>query len=198
MSMPPPAKRLPQLPAAAPQPALATHAVLPGAIEQAIPHEAIKLSQHPQDDRPPPDRVQAADPAHLSDRRHQSRRAAQAPRRAQQGPRKPRHEAQRQRPADQGARPVADRSARVQRQLRRRPALQIQPRRHLGRGVDPRGPDHADHRRRGEQERLGDLDRNEGPRRPRPRRQAPAAGISGRHRQPLATWACTASRISRR
>ncbi len=31
-------------PAAAPQPALATHAVLPGAIEQAIPHEAIKLS----------------------------------------------------------------------------------------------------------------------------------------------------------
>jgi pyruvate dehydrogenase E2 component (dihydrolipoamide acetyltransferase) len=31
-------------PAAAAQPALATHAVLPGAIEQAIPHEAIKLS----------------------------------------------------------------------------------------------------------------------------------------------------------
>ena len=31
-------------PAAAPQPALATHAVLPGPIEQAIPHEAIKLS----------------------------------------------------------------------------------------------------------------------------------------------------------
>jgi pyruvate dehydrogenase E2 component (dihydrolipoamide acetyltransferase) len=31
-------------PAAAPQPALATHAVLPGPIEQAIPHEAVKLS----------------------------------------------------------------------------------------------------------------------------------------------------------
>ena len=31
-------------PAAAPQPALATHAVLPGPMEQAIPHEAIKLS----------------------------------------------------------------------------------------------------------------------------------------------------------
>jgi len=31
-------------PAAASQPALATHAVLPGAIEEAIPHEAIKLS----------------------------------------------------------------------------------------------------------------------------------------------------------
>src|SRR5438067_2016582 len=31
-------------PAAAAQPALTTHAVLPGAIEQAIPHEAIKLS----------------------------------------------------------------------------------------------------------------------------------------------------------
>src|SRR6059058_2334236 len=31
-------------PAAAAQPALATHAVLPGAIEQAIPHEAVKLS----------------------------------------------------------------------------------------------------------------------------------------------------------
>jgi pyruvate dehydrogenase E2 component (dihydrolipoamide acetyltransferase) len=30
--------------AATPQPALATHAVLPGVIEQAIPHEAIKLS----------------------------------------------------------------------------------------------------------------------------------------------------------
>jgi pyruvate dehydrogenase E2 component (dihydrolipoamide acetyltransferase) len=31
-------------PAAAPQPALATHAVLPGPIDQAIPHEAVKLS----------------------------------------------------------------------------------------------------------------------------------------------------------
>lgn len=31
-------------PAAAPAPALSTHAVLPGPIEQAIPHEAIKLS----------------------------------------------------------------------------------------------------------------------------------------------------------
>jgi pyruvate dehydrogenase E2 component (dihydrolipoamide acetyltransferase) len=31
-------------PSSAPQPALAIHAVLPGAIEQAIPHEAIKLS----------------------------------------------------------------------------------------------------------------------------------------------------------
>ncbi|MES2327942.1 MAG: pyruvate dehydrogenase complex dihydrolipoamide acetyltransferase, partial [Pseudomonadota bacterium] len=31
-------------PAAAPAPAMATHAVLPGVIEQAIPHEAIKLS----------------------------------------------------------------------------------------------------------------------------------------------------------
>jgi pyruvate dehydrogenase E2 component (dihydrolipoamide acetyltransferase) len=31
-------------PAAAPQPATATHAVLPGQIEQAIPHEAVKLS----------------------------------------------------------------------------------------------------------------------------------------------------------
>src|SRR5690349_14392971 len=31
-------------PAAAPQPALATHAVLPGPMEQAIPHEAVKLS----------------------------------------------------------------------------------------------------------------------------------------------------------
>jgi pyruvate dehydrogenase E2 component (dihydrolipoamide acetyltransferase) len=31
-------------PTAAPQPALATHAVLPGPMEQAIPHEAVKLS----------------------------------------------------------------------------------------------------------------------------------------------------------
>ena len=46
----------------------------------------------------------------------------------------------------------------------------------------PAGPDHADHRRRRSQERVGDLDRDEGARRPCPRRQAPAAAISGRHR----------------
>jgi pyruvate dehydrogenase E2 component (dihydrolipoamide acetyltransferase) len=34
----------PSAPAAAPQPAIAGHAVLPGPLEQAIPHEAIKLS----------------------------------------------------------------------------------------------------------------------------------------------------------
>ena len=28
--------------------------------------------------------------------------------------------------------------------------------------------------------------------------QAPAGGISGRHREPVATWACTGSRISKR
>ena len=72
--------------------------------------------QHPQDHRSPPDGVEAAGPAHLSDGRHPARRAAQAPRRAQHGPRKPRREAQRQRPADQGARPGADRSAGMQRQ----------------------------------------------------------------------------------
>ena len=45
---------------AAARSALGTHAVMPGPIEQAIPHEAIKLSQHPQDDRAPPDRIRSS------------------------------------------------------------------------------------------------------------------------------------------
>jgi pyruvate/2-oxoglutarate dehydrogenase complex dihydrolipoamide acyltransferase (E2) component len=60
--------------------------------------------QHAQDDRAPPHRGQADDPAHLPHRRHPPRRAPQAPCRTQQGPGKPRREAQRQRHADQGAR----------------------------------------------------------------------------------------------
>ncbi len=106
--------------------------------------------EHPQDHRPAPDRGQAAGPAHLSHRRYPARRASEAPHRAQRRSREPQRQAQRQRPLDQGARPVADRGAGVQRRLRRRPDAEIQPRRHLGRGIDPGGPDHADHRRRRE------------------------------------------------
>ena len=76
--------------------------------------------------------------------------------------------------------------------------VQIQPRRHFGRGVDPRRPDHPDRRRCRRQERLGDRHRDPRPRRARQGGQAPAPGISGRHREPRATWACTGSRISRR
>ena len=46
--------------------------------------------QHAQDDRPPPDRGQADDPAHLSHRRYPARRPAQAARRSQQEPGEPR------------------------------------------------------------------------------------------------------------
>ena len=63
--------------------------------------------------------------------------------------------------------------------------IKYQPRRHFGRGVDPRRADHADRRRRRTARRLGDLDRDEGPRRPRQGGQAPAARISGRHREHL-------------
>ena len=47
------------------------------------------------------------------------------------------------------------------------------------------------------QERLGHLDRDEGARRPRQGRQAPAAAISGRHRVASATWACSGSSSSK-
>ncbi len=43
--------------------------------------------EHPQDDRAPPDRIEADDPAHLFDGRHSPRRAAEAARRTQQGAR---------------------------------------------------------------------------------------------------------------
>ena len=161
-----------------------THARHARAVRAGDPARGGQALQHAQDHRPPPDRIEAAGPAHLSDGRHPARRAAQAARRAQQGPREPRHQAQRQRPDDQGARPGADRGARMQRQLRRRPFDQIQPRRHFGRGVDPGRADHADRRRRREQERVGHRHRDEGPRRPRQGGQAPAARISGRHRVP--------------
>ena len=39
------------------------------AFTDGVPHEAVKLSQHAQDDRAAPDRVEAADPAYLSDAR---------------------------------------------------------------------------------------------------------------------------------
>jgi pyruvate dehydrogenase E2 component (dihydrolipoamide acetyltransferase) len=43
----------------------------------------------------------------------------------------------------------------------------------------PTGPDHPDHPRRGGNQRLGDLDRDEGPRGPRQGRQAPAQEYQG-------------------
>ena len=76
--------------------------------------------------------------------------------------------------------------------------IKYQPRRHFGRGQHPRRPDHADHRRRREQVAVDNLDRDDRPRRPRQGGQAAAARISGRHREPLATWACSGSSISRR
>ena len=64
--------------------AAAGHAVAcPAPIEQAIPHEAVKLSNMRKTIARRLTEVEAADPAHLSDRRHPARRAAQASRRAQ-------------------------------------------------------------------------------------------------------------------
>ena len=117
------------------------------AFTDGVPHEVGQAFQHAQDDRAAPDRVEAADPAYLSDGRLPARCLAQAARRIERGAREARRQAQRQRSADQGARAGADRSARMQRQLRRRHFDQIQPRRHFGRGVDPRRADHADRRR---------------------------------------------------
>src|SRR3546814_1409568 len=75
------------------------------------------------------------------------RSAAEAAGRIERKPEEPRRQAVGQRHADQGARYLADRSAGVQRLLRRRPTAEIQPRGRLGRGVDPERPHHADHRR---------------------------------------------------
>ena len=72
-----------------------------------------KAQRHAQDDRAPPDRIQAAGPAHLPHGRHPARRAAQAARRAQRRARGARGEALGQRHADQGARPGAARRCRA-------------------------------------------------------------------------------------
>ncbi len=134
--------------AAGAAPALGGHLVMPGPMEQAIPHEAVKLSNMRKTiARRLTESKQQVPHIYLTvdiqlDALLKLRGELNA------GPREPRRQALRQRPADQGARPGADRSAGMQRQLRRRPAAQIQPRRHFGRGVDPGRPDHADHRRR--------------------------------------------------
>ena len=49
------------------------------AVSSGNPARGRQALQHPQDHRAPPDRVEAAGPAHLSDGRHPARRAAQAP-----------------------------------------------------------------------------------------------------------------------
>ena len=186
----------PGAPAAAP--ALGTHVVMPGPIEQAIPHEAVKLSNM---------------------RKTIARRLTEA---KQQVPHiyltvdiqldallKLRGELNKGLESrgiklsvnDLLIKALAAALIEVPEcnvSFAGRSIVQIQPRRHLGRGVDPRRPDHSDHRRRRGQERLRDLDRDEGARRPRQGGQAPAAAISGRHREPLATWACTGSSSSRR
>ena len=46
---------------------------------------------------------------------------------------------------------------------------------------DPGRPDHAGRQARREEDAVGDLQRDEGPRRPRPRPQAEARGVPGRH-----------------
>ncbi|CAA9499371.1 MAG: Dihydrolipoamide acetyltransferase component of pyruvate dehydrogenase complex, partial [uncultured Sphingomonas sp.] len=50
------------------------------AVLDGNPARSGQAQQHAQDHRAPPDRVQAADPAHLPDSRHPPRRAAEAPR----------------------------------------------------------------------------------------------------------------------
>ena len=89
---------------------------LPGPIEQAIPHEAVKLSNIRKTiARRLTESKQQVPHIYLTvdiqlDALLKLRGELNA------GPREPRRQAQRQRPADQGARPGADRSARVQRQ----------------------------------------------------------------------------------
>ena len=90
-----------------------------------------------------------------------------------------RREAVGQRPADQGAGRRADAGADLQRDVHARPAHHLPACRHLGRGEHAVGPDHADHRRCGHRLAVVDLDADEGPRRPRSRRQAEARGIQG-------------------
>ena len=171
--------------AGAPSPAAAAPTHAPAAAQPGeIPHEVEKLSVDAQDDRPPAHRIEADDPAHLPHGRRQSRQAAQAARRDQRRAGEPGGQGLGQRHADQGARQGAAGGAGVQRAVRRRQSAQVQPRRHLGRGVDPRRADHADRRRCRQQDDFRDLGRDEGPRRARPRAQAAAARIPGRHRRP--------------
>ena len=66
------------------------HLVTAGADRAGDPARSGQAFEHPQDDRAPPDGVEAADPAHLSDRRHPARRAPEAAQRAQRRARKPR------------------------------------------------------------------------------------------------------------
>ena len=157
----------------------------PAVVETDIPHEAVKLSNMRKTiARRLTEAKQTIPHIYLTvDIRLDA--LLEAARRAQQGPREPRREAQRQRHADQGARRRPDRGARVQRLDLRRPAAQIQPRRHLGRGVDPGRADHADHRRRRRQVALGHLQGDERARRPRQGGQAPAPRISGRDGEPV-------------
>jgi pyruvate dehydrogenase E2 component (dihydrolipoamide acetyltransferase) len=155
--------------------------VLPGVIEQAIPHEAIKLSN-----------IRKTIARRLTESKQQVPHiyltvdiqldcASEAARRAQRRPRKPRREAVVNDLLIKALAAGADRGAGVQRQLRRRPIVKysradvsvavsipaglITP---IIVGAEPRA--------------CRPSRRDEGSRRPRPRRQAAAAGISGRHR----------------
>ena len=71
---------------------------------------------------------------------------------------------------------------------------QIQPRRHFGRGVDPRRADHADRRQRQRQERVGDLDRDEATSPAAPRRASCSRTNIRAAPRASPTWACTGSR----
>ena len=119
-STPRPARRLPLRRAGAPPqaaPALGTHPSCRAPMEQAIPHEAVKLSN-----------IRKTIARRLTESKQQVPHIyltvdiqldalLEAARRAQRRPRQPRRQALRQRPADQGARPGADRGAGMQRRF---------------------------------------------------------------------------------
>ena len=86
-----------------------------------------------------------------------------------------------QRHDHQGAGAGAARRAGCQCLVDRERHGQAQARRCRRRRVDPGRADHADHPQRRRQDAVGDLQRDEGSRRARPRPQAEARGISGRH-----------------
>ena len=86
-----------------------------------------------------------------------------------------------QRLRHQGAGARAAARARRQRELDRRRHAQAQAFRRRRRGRDAGRPDHADRPQRRDQVAVGDLQRDEGPRGARPRPQAQAARIPGRH-----------------
>ena len=149
------------------------------------------------------DAVDADHPAFLSDDRLQHRQApgrarGDQRRRAEGQGRQAGLQALGQRLRHQGAGAGAAAHARRQRELDRRRHAQAQAFRRRRRGGDAGRPDHADRPPGRDEVALDHLQRDEGLRRARPRPQAQAGGIPGRHHARCPTSACTASRISPR